>query len=118
MNWGLHFTGPSNLEVFSREQQRIDFSLLIRAREVLNISESIKFKFNHSDPFILTTTHWFISTGCNEYAYNVDIKLIPNERGLIHKVTHLLVNRIIQKNSLQRWFISTGCNEYAYKIVL
>ena len=33
--------------------------------------------------------HWFINTGCNEHAYNVDIKLIPFEMCLIHKPTYL-----------------------------
>ena len=36
----------------------------------------------YSDSFILTA-------GCNEYAYKVDIKLIPFEICLIHKPTDL-----------------------------
>ena len=31
---------------------------------------------------------WFICTGCNGHAYNVDIKLIPFAMCLIHKPTH------------------------------
>ena len=31
---------------------------------------------------------WFISTGCKEYEYNVDIKLITFEICLIHTSTH------------------------------
>ena len=46
----------------------------------------------YSDSFSYWLQRWFISTGCNEYAYNVYIELIPFEICLIHKA------KIIQQN--------------------
>ena len=41
-------------------------------------------KFNNYDSYSYSFQHWFISTGCNENEYNVDIKLILFEICLIH----------------------------------
>ena len=35
-----------------------------------------------------SSQHWFISKGCNEYEYNLDIKLITFQICLIHTPTH------------------------------
>ena len=61
--------------VRATDQQWIGFALLIITLKIFNISESTM----HPDsiPFIHSPQCWIISTGCNEYAYNVDIKLIP-----------------------------------------
>ena len=73
----------------TRDQTLIIFLLLISTYEILNISESIILKFNYSALIhSYSLQHWFISTDCNEYAYNVDIKLIPFAMCLIHKFTH------------------------------
>ena len=48
--------------------------LLMSTHEILNLSA----------PIILKLHGRFISTGCNEYEYNVDIKLIPFEICSIH----------------------------------
>ena len=55
------------------------FFAFISTHEILNTRESTTLKFNYS--YLLQ--RWFVSTGCNEYAYNVDIKLIPFEICLI-----------------------------------
>ena len=53
------------------------------------IVDSYIVKFNYSDPFYsYSRQHWFVSTGCNEYEYNVCIKLILFEIYLIHAPTH------------------------------
>ena len=73
------------LVVQTKGQQRDVFSLLISTHEILIISEATILKF-------IFHTHYnvdVISTGCNVYAYNIDIKLIPFEICLIHKPTHL-----------------------------
>ena len=44
--------------------------------------------------------HWFISTGCNEYARNVDIKLIPKESDLNHKQKKKTKQQAEQTHSL------------------
>ena len=51
-------------------------------------------------PFILTTQRSFISTDCNEYAYNVDIKLKPYVC-LIHKSFHLEKGKPASKANTQ-----------------
>ena len=71
----------------TRDQQLIVFSLVKSLHEILSMSESTVLKFNNSDSFILNK-HWFISTGCNEYEYNIDIKLIIFEICFIHTPTH------------------------------
>ena len=45
---------------------------------------------------------WFLSKGCNEYAYNIDIKLIPFEICLTHKPTHLDPDNL--KKNIYKWF--------------
>ena len=37
---------------------------------------------------LVLTTVFVISTGCSEYTYNVDVKLIPFKIYLIQKSTH------------------------------
>ena len=39
-----------------RDQQWIDFSLIISTHEILRMSESTVLKFNYSDSFVLSTT--------------------------------------------------------------
>ena len=53
---------------------------------IVNIKKSIVVFVVYSDSFLLTTTLIYnCRLGCNEYAYNVDIKLIPFQISLIHK---------------------------------
>ena len=77
--------------ILIRDQHWIVFSLLIIAHEILNIIELTLLKFNYVFWYDMIHSYplrWFIGTGCNEYAYNVDIKLIPFDICLIHKPTH------------------------------
>ena len=63
------------------DQQWIVFSLLISTHKILKLSESRTLKFNNVLWFIYT--HYnvdFVTTGCNEYVYNFDIKLITNHK--------------------------------------
>ena len=67
------------------------FLLIINTYVILSISESIVLIFNYSDPSY-SVEHWFITTGYNGYAYNVDIKLIIFEICLI--LIHLILIQI------------------------
>ena len=56
----------------------------------------------YSDSFIFTIQQWFINLGCNEYAYNIDIKHIPFEICSIHKPTHLQFTVLVVELHLQK----------------
>ena len=74
----------NHFKAWTRDSQWIGFSLLISAHENLSMSGStvLKFILIYSD----SVQYWFISIGCNEYEYNIVIKLITFEICLIHAV--------------------------------
>ena len=70
----------------SRYQQWTVISLLISTHEILNISgQSTILKFNYTALIhSYSLQRWFISIGCKEFAYNINIKLMPFKICSIH----------------------------------
>ena len=105
ISYAREFDGP--IIYASTDQQWIVFSLLITSHE----SMWTILVFNYVRWF--NYTHWFISTCCSEYAYSVDIKLIPFQIQIcLIQVTQIEAERtqynllVFVDNSYILWLVS------------